>query len=457
MHVLAGKSALVIGARPDRAALAARCLALRARACASSDEAASGFDAERRALAGSRRVAPRRGRRDAARRRRPRRAEPGRAARRARSCARRGRRAHPDRRARSSSRSAALACPILAITGTNGKSTTTTLVGPVLARGGPAAVRRRQPRHAARRRGRARTSTARSPRCRASSSSGSSEFRPAVGVPPEPDRRPPRPPRRARRVPRREGAPLPRADGRRLRGAEPRRPWVVGSPRASPRRASSRSAATPVACGAFPVDGSVVAPPAGERRASASRWRARASRGGHNVENMLAASPWRGSRARRRGRAGGDRRDRAAAASAGSSSRERDGVALVRRLEGDQRRRGGEDARFVSRAGRPARRRRRQGRRLRRRSRARPRAGEAAGSVRRGARAASARRSAARPQTVVAADARGGGRRRRRCGAAGRHGAARAGVRELRHVPRLRRARASASARWWRRSVRRWT
>ncbi len=40
---------------------------------------------------------------------------------------------------------------------------------------------------------------------------------------------------------------------------------------------------------------------------------------------------------------------------------------------------------------------------------------------------------------------------RRRDRALRRHGAALAGVRELRHVPRLRRARASASARWWRR------
>ena len=117
--------------------------------------------------------------------------------------------------------------------------------------------------------------------------------------------------------------------------------------------------------------------------------------------------------------------------------------ALVRRLEGDQRRRGGEEPRVVRRAGRPARRRRRQGRRLRAARGARPRGKvRLRARLRRGARTHRARRSrrpaspSSASTTSPAAVARGRGGR-----APGRHRAARA-----------RRARASTCSRTTRRA-----
>ena len=89
----------------------------------------------------------------------------------------------------------------LAVTGTNGKSTTTTLLGAMLAARRPARLRRRQPRHAARRRA---SVGAVDEAAVVEVSSFQLEwvdrFRPRDRRLPEPHRRPPRPLRRPRRL-----------------------------------------------------------------------------------------------------------------------------------------------------------------------------------------------------------------------------------------------------------------
>src|SRR5579862_9892033 len=95
----------------------------------------------------------------------------------------------------------------------------------------------------------------------------------------------------------------------------------------------------------------------------------------------------RAARRRARGRgAGHDRRRRAASAPADGRARARRRL-LVRRLEGDQRRRGGEEPRLVPRPGDPARGRRRQGWGVRPARRERERKGPPRDPVRGGARA----------------------------------------------------------------------
>ena len=72
--------------------------------------------------------------------------------------------------------------PIVAVTGTNGKTTVTTLTAEMLERLGTPRGRRGQRRAAAHRRGRRRRSTSWSPRCRRSSSRCSETFHPHVAV-----------------------------------------------------------------------------------------------------------------------------------------------------------------------------------------------------------------------------------------------------------------------------------
>ena len=106
-----------------------------------------------------------------------------------------------------------LAAPIAAVTGTNGKSTVTVLLGEILKAAGTAHLRRRQPRHAADRRGRWRMR-----RCgRAEVSSFQLEsiehFKPQGRRASQSDRRSFRSLSRSRRLRQREGAPV-RESGR---------------------------------------------------------------------------------------------------------------------------------------------------------------------------------------------------------------------------------------------------
>ena len=260
-----------------------------------------------------------------------------------------------------------LAVPIIAITGTNGKSTTTTLVGAVLAP--PAAhLRRRQPRHAAGRGGRRTAGRRRRPRSRASSSSGwsasaasrrvcsTSPTITSIATPSFDDYARQGPPLRA------PGA----HDWAMLNRDDPEaRALAAGRARASsrsglgPTHRSAGSAAAPPSSDCRAGADAIPSPGHGSRAVTTSRtsWRRRSSRG----------SP---ARRRRRCKRPSTRVEPLPHRLALVAERRR---ALVRRLQGDQRGRDGEEPRVVHRARGPARRRRGQGRRLRaaRRGRAR--------------------------------------------------------------------------------------
>ena len=147
----------------------------------------------------------------------------------------RGRRA--DRRARSRSRcGSSRAQRYIAITGTNGKTTTTALTRHLLEALGYDARRGRQHRHAAGR-GRAarrRRRTGSRSRCRRSSCTTRRASRPRVGVLTNLSAEPPRPVRQRRRVLRRQGAAVPERDGRvELGDATPTIADVAGDGRAA--------------------------------------------------------------------------------------------------------------------------------------------------------------------------------------------------------------------------------
>ena len=228
-------------------------------------------------------------RRGSARRRRYGRAQPGRAAgaRRAASC-RRAR--HTDARARSSWRRGCLSCPILAITGTNGKSTTTVLLGAMLkAAGRRVFVGGNLGTPLIDACAAAAAYELRSSRCPASSSSGADL--PAAG------RRAAEPARPTISTATAaldeygagEGGAAGGAAAGRRGGAQPRRPVGVGAAAPRARRVRSRSAATPVEFGSF-IDGDTLiywGPEPAPRRFPCGGARLR---GAHNRENMMAAT-----------------------------------------------------------------------------------------------------------------------------------------------------------------------
>ena len=170
MSELAGKRVVVVGLGASGVAAARLCLRRGARVVANDGKPRDALSRGRARARGAGR--------DARRRRARRGAD---ATRRTSSSSRRGCRRSPEidaaERARAcrcwgevelAVRSMTHPAPVVAIGGTNGKSTTTSLVGALLEAARPAHVRRRQPRRAARRPRRTSASTSSSSRCRAS-------------------------------------------------------------------------------------------------------------------------------------------------------------------------------------------------------------------------------------------------------------------------------------------------
>ena len=130
-----------------------------------------------------------------------------------------------------------LTCPILAVTGTNGKSTTTVLLGSDAEGGGHARVRRRQSRYAADRclSGGAEVGSRRGRGFQLPTGMGV-HVPAASGDPVEPHARPPGSLQRHSRVPARQGGAVRRAATGRRGGAEPGRPLGVGAAAQDARR-----------------------------------------------------------------------------------------------------------------------------------------------------------------------------------------------------------------------------
>ena len=180
---------------------------------------------------------------------------------------------------------------LIAITGTNGKTTTTALTGELAAGTGAAAPRRRQYRHAALR-ARARLPRRRARRSRSLLVPARHDRAPAAarGGGAQRHARPPGSPQDVRALRPGQGEDLRQPDARRLRGAERRRPGRRLASRREPARAFSGSAGSPrwITASSCGTAGSSPSSTATSRRSARSR--EIPLRGQHNVENVLAAT-----------------------------------------------------------------------------------------------------------------------------------------------------------------------